>query len=82
MTRSVGVCDSFGVAERFEEGAKCADLICGFRLPFGVGGESEELIYKEGAAEALSRACYPPCACDVSAKTRCTTTQKPQDDHT
>ena len=70
MTRSVGVCDGLGVAERFEEGAKCADLIRGFRLPFGVGGEPEELIYKEGAAEALPRARYPPYACDVSAKTR------------
>ena len=68
MTRGVGVCDGFGVAKRFEERTKCADLISGFRLPFGVGREPKELVYKEGAAEALSRACYPPYTRNMLAK--------------
>ena len=54
VTRGVGVCDGFGIVERFEERTKCADLISGFRLLFRVGRESEELVYKEGAAGALS----------------------------
>jgi len=78
---SVGVCDGFGVAERVEEGAKGADLISNFRLPSGVGGESEELVYKEGGAEALPRACDPPLRI-VSAKTRCGITRKPSHERT
>jgi len=68
VTRSVRVCDGFGVAERVEEGAKCADLISDLRLPLGVGREPQELVYEEIGAEALPRACDPPCACNVSAK--------------
>ena len=68
VMRGVGVCDGFGVAKRFEERTKCADLISGFRLPFGVGREPEELVYKEGAAEALSRTCYPPYTHNALAK--------------
>ena len=82
MTRGVGVCDGFSVSERLEERTKCADLISGSGLPFGVGRESEELVHEEGAAEALSRTCGPPYARNVSAETRCTFTQKPQDDRT
>ena len=69
VTGSVGVCDGFGVAERVKERAECAYLVSNFRLPFGVGRESEELVYEEGGAEALSGACDPPLR-NVSAKTR------------
>ena len=74
---SVGIRDGFGVAERVEEGAKGADLISNFRLSFGVGGESEELVYNEGGAEALARACDPSLRI-VSVRTRCGTTRKPR----
>jgi len=82
VTRGVGVCDGSSVAERLEERTKCADLISGSRLPFGVGRESEELVHGEGAAEALTRTYDPPYARNVSAKTRCAFAQKPQDDRT
>lgn len=47
VTGGVGVCNCFGVAEGIEERVKCANLICDFRLPFRVGREPEELVYKE-----------------------------------
>ena len=75
VTGSVGVCDGFGVAERVEERAKCTDLIGKFRLPFGVRRESEELVYEEAGAEALSGTGDPPYVHNVSAKTRCKTNQ-------
>lgn len=74
---SVRVREGFGVAERVEEGAKGSNLISNFRLPFGVGRESEELVYKESSAEALPRACDPPLRI-VSAKTRCGMTRRPR----
>jgi len=82
VTRGVGVCDGFSVAERLEERTKCANLISGAQLPFGVGRESEESFHEEGATEALSRACGPLYAHNLSAKTRWTFTQKPRDDRT
>ena len=62
MTGSIGVRDGFGVAERVEKRDKCADLISDFGLSFGVGRESEELVYEEGGAEALPRTCDSPYA--------------------
>lgn len=81
VTGSVGVCDSFGIAKRVEERTECADLVGDFRLPFGVGREPKELVYKESGAEALSGACDPPCARNASARTRRTFT-KPRHERT
>jgi len=56
----VGVCDGFSVAERLEERTKCADLISGFRLPFGVGRESVlQKLFPEPVIPTMRAMCQP-----------------------
>lgn len=51
VTGGVRVCDGSSRGERFER-AKGMHLIRDFQLPLGLGGESGELVYKEGDASA------------------------------
>lgn len=60
VTGCVGVGEGFGIAKGIKERAECTNLISDLRLPFGVGREPEELVYKEVGTEALSGACDPP----------------------
>ena len=50
----------------------------GLEIVVTVGTEEPgELVCRASAAEALPRACYPPYACRVSAKTRYTVARRP-----
>jgi hypothetical protein len=82
VTRGVGVCNRLGVAEGVEERAKGTNLVSDLRLPFGVGGEPEDLVYEEVGAEALSGACDPPYTRNASAKTTWRFAQRPHDGRT
>ena len=80
VTRGVGVCDRFGIAKGVKERAKCTNLISDLRLPFGVGREPEELVYKEIGTEALAGACDPPYTRKVSGETILNLTQSSNTD--